>query len=298
MTPDNVSREVTALLEQREQYREFLVRLEERADKSNPRAYEKVRQDYEKKLHDLGLKLVKHVEAVQKALEDAEAAVTDLEVRRDAKAEEVEEAKLRRSVGEFGDEKEWKTVERKLTKELEDLEKQVAQKTSAVANLTEALEQIDREAKGDAKRAASPAAPDEREKTGRRVRTPGQQIVTETPIHGVKLPGFEEDPLGGLDLSPGPAKTGGKGKGGGGGSGGSGSGTDELEFLESLSLSPSAADDEQAKPPPKEVERQVGFLGGKKGKGRTETIICPRCSAANDPAEWYCVECGEELPAG
>ena len=286
MATDNVSREVTQLLEQREQYREFLVRLEERADKSNPRAYEKVKNDYEKKLHDLGVKLVKHVEAVQEALEDAEASVTDLEVRRDAKAEELEEAKLRQSVGEFGDEKEWKTVERKLTKELDELEKEVEKKKSAVANLTEALEQIDREAKGDAKR--KPAASsktgtttEEPEKKARRVRAPGQ-IVTETPIHGVKIPGFEEDPLGGLDLSPGPGKA-------------KDSGSDELKFLESLSLAPGA---DETKPPQKEVEGHLGFLGGKKGKGRTETVICTRCSAANDPAEWYCVECGEELPAG
>lgn len=289
MATDNVSREVSALLHQREQYRAFLVRLQERGDAANPRAFEKVRKDYEAKLHALGEKLVKHVEAVQKALEDAEAAVTDLEVRRDAKSEEVEEAKLRYSVGEFGDEKEWKAVERKLTKELEELEKQVEQKKAAVTNLTEALEQIERESKGDAKRPAKPAIPkleaepEEREKAGRRVRAPGQ-IVTDTPIHGVTLPGGEDDELGGLDLAAAPGRV-------------KDSSTDELKFLESLSLAP-GKDDEQAKPPPKEVEGHLGFLGGKKGKGRTETVICPRCSAANDSAEWYCVECGEELPAG
>ncbi|MGH7545383.1 MAG: hypothetical protein ACREKI_04290, partial [Gemmatimonadota bacterium] len=220
---------MAALLNEREQYRAFLVRLEERADKSNPRAYEKVKKDYEAKLQALGVKLVKHVEAVQTALEDAEAAVTDLEVRRDAKAEELQEARIRHSVGEFGDEKEWKAVERKLTKEYDDLEKQVEQKKAAVTNLTEALEQIDREAKGDAKRAAKPRPakeePEDREKAGRRVRAPGQ-IMTDTPLHGVMLPGGEEDPLGGLDLAAAPGRV-------------KDSGGDELKFLESLSLAPS-----------------------------------------------------------
>jgi hypothetical protein len=295
MTADNVSREIAALLKQREQYRAFLVKLEERAGEANPRAYETVKQDYESKLKALGAKLVKHVEAVRQALVDSEAAVTDLEVRRDAKHEELEEARLRHSVGEYGDDKEWRSVERKLTKEFDDFEKQIEQKKATVANLQEVLEQIEAESRGrpapepKAKAAPKPAPELEVDTTAitgepkekqRRVRTPGQQ-VTETPVHGVDVGHLDE-----LDLAAAPPAR-------------ADAGTDELKFLESLSLTPGPDADEEtpssevasAKPGP------LSFLS-KKAKGRTETIICPRCSAANDPAEWYCVECGEELPAG
>jgi hypothetical protein len=59
---------------------------------------------------------------------------------------------------------------------------------------------------------------------------------------------------------------------------------DELAFLESLSLGSS------------EESESFSFLE-EHGSGTPQTIICPHCSAANDPAEWYCTECGEELPA-
>lgn len=68
---------------------------------------------------------------------------------------------------------------------------------------------------------------------------------------------------------------------------------DELAFLESLSLggggSESGGGDEA-------VTDSFSFLE-QHGSGTPQTIICPHCSAANDPAEWYCTECGEELPA-
>jgi hypothetical protein len=68
-----------------------------------------------------------------------------------------------------------------------------------------------------------------------------------------------------------------------GGEGGVGVG-DELAFLESLSLGNT------------EEAESFTFLE-QRGSGTPQTIICPHCSAANDPAEWYCTECGEELPA-
>lgn len=297
---DQISREVAALIQQREQYRAFLVRLEERGGEANPRAYERVKKDYETKLRALSEKLVGHVETVRQALEDAEASVTDLEVRRDAKAEELEEARLRHSVGEFAEEKEWKAVERKLAKELQELEGAVDKGGRAVANLSEILEQIEAESKAGAKTegtakakgkaaAPPPGAAEAPGKPGRRVRAPGQ-IVSDTPPE----PASDEPELAdlsALDLAaapPGPGASKGKGKGG--------QADDELEFLESLSLAPGEPE-EREEGASDRAASPLSFLS-KKASGRTETIICPRCSAANDPAEWYCVECGEELPAG
>jgi len=64
---------------------------------------------------------------------------------------------------------------------------------------------------------------------------------------------------------------------------------DELAFLESLSL---GGGDEGG-----EGESDSFSFLEQHGSGTRQTIICPHCSAANDPAEWYCTECGEELPA-
>ena len=81
-----------------------------------------------------------------------------------------------------------------------------------------------------------------------------------------------------------PSGGGGEGSEGGGGGGAVG---DELAFLESLSLGDDA---------PASDAESFSFLE-QHGQGTPQTIICPHCSAANDPAEWYCTECGEELPA-
>jgi len=61
---------------------------------------------------------------------------------------------------------------------------------------------------------------------------------------------------------------------------------DELAFLESLSLGGG-----------EEGEGDSFSFLEQHGSGTPQTIICPHCAAANDPAEWYCTECGEELPA-
>lgn len=289
MAQDKVSREVAELIQQRQQYRAFLTRLEERAAGANPRAFERVRADYQQKLRALGAKLVQHAGALRAALEGAEAAATDLEVRRDAKAEELEEARLRHSVGEYADEKEWKAAERKLTKELGELEAAIEQQRASVANLTEVLEQVAADSKAVRRPAAAsgpaPAA-EPPEKPVRRVRAPGQ-ITEDTPRQVEAAAKPSEEPARAdtdlLDLAAAPEAASDK------------AGVDELQFLESLALTPE--EKERKKEEDERGAAPLGFLSGR-ARGKTETIICPRCSAANDPAEWYCAECGEELPAG
>lgn len=285
---DAVSREVAQLLRQREQYRVFLQRLEERAADAHPRAYERVKADYEGKLRAITEKLATHVDALRQAIEETEAAVTDLEVRRDAKVEELEEAKLRHEVGEYADEKEWRAVERKLQKELQELEASLDAQRTLALNLAEVLEQVEAEVAGGAGRAAAPppaTGTDPGARPVRRVREPGR-VTEDTP---------EPEPPPPPETPARPAAAPVTGRGG------ARDEVEELRFLESLSLDAEAAPEEEeagvpepAAPP---ADAPLAFLG-QRATGRPETVICPRCSAANDPAEWYCVECGEELPAG
>jgi hypothetical protein len=289
---DAVSREVAQLLRQREQYRLFLERLEERAADAHPRAYERVKADYEGKLRAITEKLATHVDALRQAIEETKTAVTDLEVRRDAKREELEEAKLRREVGEFADEKEWRAVERRLQRELQELEASLDAQRTLALNLAEVLEQVEAEVAGGAGRSAAPAAAapsatgtDPGAKPVRRVREPGR-LTEDTPEpEGEPAPERRPRPAAERPARPAAREE-----------------VEELRFLESLSLDAEALPDEEAEsevpePAAPPADAPLAFLG-QSGTGRPETVICPRCSAANDPAEWYCVECGEELPAG
>jgi hypothetical protein len=70
---------------------------------------------------------------------------------------------------------------------------------------------------------------------------------------------------------------------------------DELAFLESLSLGGGGGEGGGGGGG-EAASDSFSFLE-QHGSGTPQTIICPHCSAANDPAEWYCTECGEELPA-
>ena len=313
---DAVQKEVDKLLKDREKYEGWLKRLQSEKTATTERAYERVQVDYQTRLDDVTNKLRSHSDTINGKLGQLEAAIAELEAQRAAKAEELDEAQLRRSVGEFRDDKEWGDLENRLLGSMRDAEREVERCRIEIQRLREIVTLV-KSAEAQPAPQPQPAPPPPPPPMPQPV---APQPAVEQPQPAPPPPpaappvaggandgeGFlsleelvleDKDPVDILGAGPAPppapepadpfAETdigapvpepappeGGV--------------TDELAFLESLSL---GGEEGRAAEP-----QSFTFLE-QHGKGTPQTIICPHCSAANDPAEWYCTECGEELPA-
>jgi hypothetical protein len=314
---DEVQKEIDQLLEDREKYVAWLRRLDTEKATTTERAFERVYADYQKRLDEVTQELSKHSAAVQGQLGELESSVAELEGKRAAWAEELDEAQLRRSVGEFGDDKEWAELESRLLGSMREVERQLDSTRSEI----ERLKEIATLAQGEEPQPAiaeptpppppppppqpepepvltEPEAPVEME-----LAAPEPAVLEPEPVaEGFDLSndgeGFvslealvlEDKDTGDALVSEPPAEPAAEEPPAAESEAGGGGVTDELAFLESLSLGGGAAE------APKGDPESFSFLE-QHGSGTPQTIICPHCSAANDPAEWYCTECGEELPA-
>jgi hypothetical protein len=322
--PDDVSREVDRLLKDREKYQHWLSRLESEKGKAPERAYDRVRSDYRTRLDEVTSKLRAHSEAVQNKLRAVEQNVARLEVERTAGADELEEARLRRSVGEYRDDNQWLELENRLVASLQQMDRQIEKAQSEIGRLGEIMALVHR-----AERPVPPPPPPVEPAPAPVQPPPAQpppqpQQAPPPPPPPAAAPPPVPEPATAAPPEPAPADD---------------EGFLSLEELvledrapeefgippESVLSSQATAPGEPAgptppsEPPPGEpgVGDELAFLeslslggggGGETsadsfsfleqhGSGTRQTIICPHCSAANDPAEWYCTECGEELPA-
>ncbi len=313
--PDDVSREVDQLLKDREKYQHWLRRLEAEKGKAPERAYDRVRGDYQRRLDEVTSKLRAHSEGVKDKLRKAEQTIARLEAEHAAGAEELEEARLRRSVGEYPDDNDWSGLENRLVASLQQMDRQIQKAESEIARLGEIVALVEKAERPAAPRPrAEPAPPPVTPAPPRPVEPPPPRAQPPRPAPPRPAPqparpaAPEPEPPddeGFLSLEelvledrapeefgippessiseamalgePAPPMEPGPGEPGVG---------DELAFLESLSLGGGGETGADS----------FSFLE-QHGSGTRQTIICPHCSAANDPAEWYCTECGEELPA-
>jgi len=300
---DDVMREVDQLLKDREKYEAWLNRLESEKTGASGPAYEKVRGDYQQRLEEVLGKLRAHSESIQGKLKGLENKVAELDSQRSGRAEQLDEAQLRRSVGEYEDDREWSKLESELVGSLKKSEKELESVRAEISRLEEIVAQV----KGaEARPAVKPQPAPEPEPVSVEPEpepvavAPEPKPVVPKPVPEASaaksgdglgddegLISLEELVLEDEDMKevsvkaePTPAEPSSaeKAESAEGGVG------DELAFLESLSLGGN------------EEAESFTFLE-QQGSGTPQTIICPHCSAANDPAEWYCTECGEELPA-
>lgn len=365
---EDVSRDVDQLLKDRERYESWLKRLEAQKAEASSRAYERVRGDYQQRLEDVLRRLKGHSESIKGKLTDLAQRAASLEKEHTGRSEELDEARLRHLVGEYGDDKDWQELEQRLLGALHETEAQIDEVRGEVRRLEEIVVVVERppekpakppevEKPLEAEKAPEPerveqwldTAPVEEPEEPEQVVAVEERPVTSTlppevieiaeevaeeapteeeaPVESLALePEVEEAPAGEPPSprpEPEPARPPKREVAGAGTRGGDegylslgelvledsdldgvlgepagaqpetpaepqaqegGEVGDELAFLESLSL---GADEES---------EGFSFLE-QRGSGTPQTIICPHCSAANDPAEWYCTECGEELPA-
>jgi len=293
------------LLDERKQIEQWLVRLDKAADRTPESVRVRVRGDYESRLAAVVGELQGYEDDLRASLEEVQerhGAARELE--REA-TEELAEAELRFTVGEYGD-TEWSEKKTALLDRLIRIREDIGQAEDEIAELEEVL--------------ASIAAPEEPAPAPAPVEAAEPEIaeldeIDEEPEPRAPAPPRAVDErlslgsdLGLRDLpappapppAPKPAPT---------------TQTEafgnELEFLKALSdeadKRPARASGATPRPPsvpiptpepPKPVENlsdQQALSRSRPSVINQRTLKCGECGAMNLPTEWYCDRCGAEL---
>jgi hypothetical protein len=296
---------VERLIDQRRQYQDWLAKLDAEAAIAAPsHVADRVREDYAARLESVTKELSQHEDGLRQALMETVAHVEELVQERQARTDELSEARLRRQVGEF-DEDRFEEVQARCKSELSELTKEIATSERDIERLEEVLALIEGKSA-----APPPPAP-----------TPPPPAAADTPAAAPPPPltAPKPAPTGQMDL-------------------------DELEFLRSVvqapkspgparrsvvaSAVPAAAPPERAPetpppppPPPRAVEppkpvepppapkpaapppppfaprakERRPSEAAREADGNAKTLKCGECGTMNAATEWYCEKCGAEL---
>ncbi len=280
---------IEALLEQRAKFEDWLAKLDGTAGKAPPAVRQKVRGDYEVRLRGVIERLRGHAATIADDLQRHKSAQGDLDKQRRDAEDELAEAEVRHTVGEFADD-EWLRISEESDRRLGGLRDQLKTVGDEIARLAEVQALI-----SAPMRPAEPVAPPPAPST-----TPPPEDVIERsppppptpePVAEVgpprSAPKPQQQPRA-KEPEHAPAQV------------------DELAFLKSVG-------DEEAKPAPTprrpsnpggaaqgsravETAPPPPAPGGKAGApGVAKTLKCGECGTLNRPTEWYCERCGAEL---
>jgi hypothetical protein len=288
---------IDALLEERARFQTWLARLDSAGSTAPLAVRDKIRGDYQQRLHQVIEQLKTHAAAVAEQLATLRVRQDDLADREAAAQETLAEAELRHAVGEY-EESEWERVRGGSERLLIDVREELARVSDEIARLGEVQGLI----------AAAPPEPEP-------VRTVAPQpdeaddweplipladpAEDKTPPPAPSAPRFT--PRGAVRPSepaaprtlpfPGRAEA----------------SPDELAFLKSM------ADEQPAPKRTSGAAPRISDAGTNKGSGGMprapsgldrpsqalvpKTLKCGECGTLNRPTEWYCERCGAELAA-
>lgn len=278
---------IEALLEQRAQFEQWLARLDATANKAPPAVRQKVRADYEMRLRGVIERLRSHSSTIADELHRHQAAQGELDTQRRQAEEELAEAEVRHTVGEFGDD-EWRRISEEGDGRLNGLREQLKTVGNEIARLAEVQSLIAAPVRGpdNAAAAPAPAAGDVIERSPLPPPPAQAELVAEAAAPPKFAPRPPPPRVREQDHAGAPA--------------------DELAFLKSVA-------DEDVKPAPRrpsnpgpagsaqgsravETAAPPQSPAGKAGApGVAKTLKCGECGTLNRPTEWYCERCGAEL---
>jgi hypothetical protein len=286
--PTDTEMTIEALLEQRSQYEEWLLRLDTSGDKAPPAVRQRVRGDYEARLESVMEQLRGRSAAIGEELERQHAAQAELDRERRGAEEALAEAEVRHTVGEYS-EGEWRKLSDDSRKGIEQLRARLKGIGAEITRLTEIQALLVAPRGGTAAPPPPPPPP-----APPPARAPRPEIIEQSPFmtHLAEEPEAAPSPPAIINtpaISEAP-------KG------------DELAFLKSVS------DEEPARPPrrpsnpgmpaPAAAPRAAQPVApasapspapAKVASGVAKTLKCGECGTLNRPTEWYCERCGAEL---
>ena len=144
---DSPLAQVDHLLQQREQYEQWLARLDGTGSKAPDAVRQKVRSDYQARLDSVLVELRSHASAVEVALAGHKESLGSLEARQADIQERLAEAEIRHSVGEYTDD-EWGAVGAEAEAALEEIGRRIGAEQGEITRLSAVLHLV-----------AKPAAP-------------------------------------------------------------------------------------------------------------------------------------------
>jgi hypothetical protein len=277
---------IEALLEQRAQFEQWLAKLDSTANKAPQAVRQKVRADYEARLRGVIERLRSHAATIADELHRHQTTKGELDAQRRQAEEELAEAEVRHTVGEFGED-DWRRISDASDNRLNGLREQLTTVGNEIARLAEVQALIAAPVRGPdlAPVAPTPAHEDMIERSP--LPPPPMEPIAEAPPP--QKPAPKQPPPRAREHDH------------------AGAPVDELAFLKSVA-------DEEAKPAPPRRPSNPGVTssaqgsravetapppstpGGKTGApGVAKTLKCGECGTLNRPTEWYCERCGAEL---
>lgn len=291
---DSPLAQVDRLLQQREQYEQWLARLDSTGSKAPDAVRQKVRSDYQARLDSVLVELRSHVSAVEMALSGHSEAMTSLEARQTDIQERLAEAEIRHAVGEYTDD-EWSAVGAEAEAALDEIGRRIGAEQGEITRLSAVLHLV-------AKPALPPPAPALRSPTPTVEPAAEPEAAAPAPSGAPrfvpKTPGAM--PRTGQTMPPPPKAA---------------APVDELAFLKSVTgeqqvprkapprkgdSGPMRAIDIGQEPPAVAVDSENGDASPAARPGaapNVKTLKCGECGTLNRPTEWYCERCGAELAA-
>src|SRR5688572_4409080 len=156
MAKTDTEASIEALLEQRAQYEEWILRLDTSGEKASPSVRQRVRGDYQARLDSVMEQLRSRGAAISEELERQHASQAEIDRERRKAEEALAEAEVRHSVGEY-DEGEWKRLCDQSKREIDQLRSRLKTIGAEITRLTEIQTLIAAPRSGGAP--AAPAAP-------------------------------------------------------------------------------------------------------------------------------------------
>lgn len=213
--------EIRQLLERRSTFQEWLHRLDELGADFRPTVADKVRADYATRLSGVEGELQGHREALESTLGKRRAAASDVEAKHDARSAELEESRLRHTVGEF-DDAAWEKQRGEHQAVLDKLDAELSEHRAAVDMLEVVLGELNAPPRKSpspvaAEEEPAPAAEEEPAPVAEEEPAPVTEASAEETAMEEGAPSEDADPE--AEPARDPSEF-----------------ADELEFLESLSL--------------------------------------------------------------
>ena len=273
MAPDT-DNSIEALLEQRSQYEQWLTKLDSAANKAPDAVRKKVRADYEVRLRGVIERLRGHSATIAEELQRHQGSQRELDAHRRDAEEELAEAEVRHTVGEFSDD-EWRGIADQSERKLGELREQLKTVGGEIGRLVEVQNLI-----AASPKPAPPAPPPPQEVIERAPPPPPPPPPPEPVAEAPRAAPRAAPPR---TREPEPA------------------GVDELAFLKSVADEPKPAGRRPSNPGASapQASRAVETAAPPSGKagapGVAKTLKCGECGTLNRPTEWYCERCGAEL---